>query len=246
MNAGENVMRMFDEEEYAEHFIAVWKRIAERFKDSPDREAIWAYDILNEPIESPESAKRNGANTLMLQAARAIRDIDPDMTLVASPPSGGNMEGFRNFTPLPLDNVIYQGHMYLPFFYTHQFILPETTPPVPGSGELLEYPGFIEGEMWTKSRLRKGMEPVRDFQLRHGARIYIGEFSTISWAPGGGAWMRDVISLFEEYGWDWSYHSFREWEGFSIEHEGAPPDRFWPAPDNPRKKAFLNALRANR
>ncbi|MDR1744871.1 MAG: glycoside hydrolase family 5 protein [Planctomycetota bacterium] len=238
-----NSMRMFDEEEYAAHFVAVWKRIAERFKNNPDREAIWAYDLLNEPIESPEAAKRGAADALLLRAAQAIRAVDPDMPLAVPSLYGGGPDTFRILRPMPLENVIYEAHMYLPFVYTHQLALPETTPP---GGEFVEYPGFIEGEMWTKSRLRTALQPVRDFQLRHGARIYIGEFSTIVWAPGGGAWLGDCISLFEEYGWDWSYHSFREWDGFSIEHEGAPPDRFWPAPDNPRMRVFLNALRATK
>ena len=30
--------------------------------------------------------------------------------------------------------------------------------------------------------------------------------------------MKDCIELFEEFGWDWSYHAFREWSGWSVEH----------------------------
>jgi hypothetical protein len=26
--------------------------------------------------------------------------------------------------------------------------------------------------------------------------------------------MRDAIELFEEAGWDWTYHAFREWQGW--------------------------------
>ena len=25
-------------------------------------------------------------------------------------------------------------------------------------------------------------------------------------------------NLFEEQGWDWAYHAFREWSGWSVEH----------------------------
>ena len=27
-----------------------------------------------------------------------------------------------------------------------------------------------------------------------------------------------LIDVFEEHGWDWSYHAFREWNGWSVEH----------------------------
>lgn len=29
-----------------------------------------------------------------------------------------------------------------------------------------------------------------------------------------------MIDLFEAHGWDWSYHAFREWQGWSVEHDG--------------------------
>jgi len=66
--------------------------------------------------------------------------------------------------------------------------------------------------------LKRVLKPVRDFQLKHGARIFIGEFSAIAWAPGADRYLGDCISLFEEYGWDWTYHAWREWAGWSVEH----------------------------
>lgn len=63
-----------------------------------------------------------------------------------------------------------------------------------------------------------------DFQCTYNVHIYIGEFSAIRWAPGDNAcaYLRDAIEIFEQYGWDWSYHAFREWNGWSVEHG---PDR---------------------
>lgn len=37
--------------------------------------------------------------------------------------------------------------------------------------------------------------------------------------------LHDVIELFEEYGWDWTYHAFREWDGWSVEHGPEPEDK---------------------
>ncbi|MFC1852481.1 hypothetical protein ACFL27_19970 [candidate division CSSED10-310 bacterium] len=56
--------------------------------------------------------------------------------------------------------------------------------------------------------------------------IYVGEFSAIRWAPDNSAYyyLRDVIELFEEYEWNWTYHAFREWHGWSVEHSEDPDD----------------------
>ena len=64
------------------------------------------------------------------------------------------------------------------------------------------------------------MRPAIDFQGEFNVHVYVGEFSAIRWAPDSSAYryLRDLIELFEEYRWDWSYHAFREWPGWSVEH----------------------------
>ena len=56
--------------------------------------------------------------------------------------------------------------------------------------------------------------------------MYLGEFSAIRWAPGDSAYnyLQDLIDIFEEHGWDWAYHAFREWDGWSVEHGPDPKD----------------------
>jgi hypothetical protein len=49
-----------------------------------------------------------------------------------------------------------------------------------------------------------------------------GEFSVIRWAPGAVNYLRDCIELFEQCGWDWTYHAYREWDGWSVEHGSDP------------------------
>ena len=84
---------------------------------------------------------------------------------------------------------------------------------------------------------------MRQFQLRHGAKIYVGEFSAVAWAEGADIWLRDILSVFGEYGWDWTYHAFREWDWWSVEHEGPDPKHMAPATDDtPRKRALLEGL----
>ncbi|MGB9602347.1 MAG: glycosyl hydrolase family 5, partial [Limisphaerales bacterium] len=102
--------------------------------------------------------------------------------------------------------------MYRPHKFTHQGVYDTN------SG--IAYPGVIDGKYWDKSQLRKELEQTRAFQKKYNVHIYIGEFSAIRWAPGKSAYnyLSDLIDIFEEYGWDWCYHAFREWDGWSVEH----------------------------
>ena len=64
------------------------------------------------------------------------------------------------------------------------------------------------------------MKPAIDFQKTYGVHLYVGEFSAIRWAPDDSAcrYLKDLIEIFEAHGWDWTYHAFREWDGWSVEH----------------------------
>ena len=88
---------------------------------------------------------------------------------------------------------------------------------------------------------------MRDFEQRHGARIFVGEFSAMCYAEGADKYIADCISIFKEYGWDWTYHAFREWEGWSVEHttkDGIKEPRdFIPSADNPRKRVLIRGLK---
>jgi hypothetical protein len=191
-------------------FVEIWQRMARRYRDA---RPIWGYDLVNEPVEDfvedgcldwPELAERT---------ARAIRAIDPVRALIIEPGPWGGPDGLRDFVPLPVSNVVYSVHMYLPHAFTHQG--------VNSAGAPLTYPGTIQGKYWDKAQLEAALKPAMDFQRRYHAHIYIGEFSAIRWAPEDSArrYLSDVIDIFEKQGWDWSYHAFREWQGWSVEHD---------------------------
>ena len=82
-----------------------------------------------------------------------------------------------------------------------------------GTERFVTYPGVIDNRKYDREALRKHLQPVRDFEKKYGARIYIGEFSAVRRVPGAAQYLEDLITIFEKYGWDWSYHAFREWNG---------------------------------
>lgn len=201
--------RLFTDPKCQQMFVRVWERIAARYKGAVP---IWGYDLVNEPVEDFVEDGCDDWQSLAERAARAIRAIDPARTIIVEPAAWGGPVGLADFVPLPVSNVVYSVHMYLPHAFTHQG--------VHDPGSAYRYPGIIEGTWWGKTQLEAALQPVIDFQRTHGVHIYIGEFSAIRWAPEGSAlrYLEDVIDIFEAHGWDWSYHAFREWNGWSVEH----------------------------
>ena len=223
---------MFHDAKYADHFVELWHRIARRFRG---REGIYGYDLVNEPLQDREAAPGCDFPTLMRRAAEAVRAEDPTMPIIIESNHCGSPAFFEDLEPLPFVNVIYQLHFYSPWEFTHQRVLNARMWTV-------EYPDESHG--WNRGYIDWSLMPVKRFQEKYGAKIYAGEFSAVAWAPGAGNYLRDCISVFEDNGWDWTYHAFREWSGWSVEHEGEDDASLRPASsDTPRKQALLEGFR---
>jgi hypothetical protein len=210
--------RLFTDRACQDKFVVVWQKMAKRYKGA---KAVWGYDLANEPVEEFVEDGCDDWQGLAERAAQAIRAVDPGRTIIVEPPNWGGPGGLAEFLPLDVPNVVYSVHMYIPTEFTHQGVF--------GPGKAYRYPGEIDGKTWDKARLEAALKPVVEFQKAYGVHIYIGEFSAIRWAPEGsaGRYLGDVIDLAEANGWDWTYHAFREWQGWSVEH-GA--DKGDPAP----------------
>jgi endoglucanase len=205
---------MFYDKRYNVHFISVWEKIAKRYKNNP---IIWGYDLVNEPIQDQLSPKGMGCIETEERAAKAIRNIDLKTPIIIEVDRWDSQDGFKYLQPINVSNVIYEAHMYTPIEYTHQGVISKLYD--------VNYPGIIAGKLYNKETLRNILKPVRDFQLAYNAHIYIGEFSAIRWAPGAAQYLSDCIDIFEEYGWDWTYHAYREWSGWSVEYENGKADK---------------------
>ncbi len=232
-------MAMLTEKIYQDHFVKIWEKIATRYKGNP---AVWGYDLINEPVTG-EPSTEGLADYLGIQvlAAKAVRKIDPDTAVIIESDSWDSPESYTYLEPVDIKNVVYQAHMYYPGTFTHQGV--NNNPDTPVS-----YPGIINGKMCDKEALRKYLQPVRDFQLAYNVHIYIGEFSAVRWAPGDSAfnYLKDCIEIFEEYGWDWSYHAYREWNGWSVEYGPDKNDNQPAKEETSRKKLLLEWFAKNR
>ena len=188
-------------------FVQVWQKMAQRYRDNS---TIWGFDLANEPVEEGPGDDCDDWQTLATRAAQSIRALDEHHAIIVEPSPWGSPASIRNLAPLPVEGIVYSVHMYVPFEFTHQGIY--------GNASGLNYPGILKGRPLDKAVLRRTFAPVLEFQRKNNVHIYIGEFSAIRWAPGAAHYLRDCIDLLEENGWDWSYHAFREWQGWSVEH----------------------------
>lgn len=225
---------LMDETAYREAFLNAWKKIAKRFKGNPQ---IYGYDLMNEP-DQIGLAKYHWLD-LQYDAAKLIREIDPETPIIIESNNWSSPVTFCDIKPMPLKNMIYQFHMYFPGEYTHQGVnnkkYAATYP-----AEAWDY----RDRGWTAEKLEQAVWPVVKFQQKYGAKVFVGEFSAPIWAPGAANYLKDVIDIFEKHHWDWTYHAYREWAGWSVEHEGTPSDMY-PAENTDRKQVLLDFFKKN-
>lgn len=224
-------MNMFDNREYADAFVETWRRFASAVKGHP---ALYGYDLINEPQQLGVAFAVDYLS-LQHEAAKVVRAIDPQTPIIIESNEWDSATAFSYLSPIPMKDVIYQAHMYFPGEYTHQGVNNRNVG--------LKYPDPERN--WDKEALRRHLQPVRDFQLKHGARILIGEFSAARYAEGAEHYLADCIAIFEEYGWDWTYHAFRESPIWSVEMTGTVDKAVPATADTPRKRVLLEGFKNN-
>lgn len=189
----------------------LWDRIASRYRSRNN--VIVGYDLLNEPAATrlPFGEGAADYNQLVRRLIKTIRHQDANTPIIIEPSIGRSamgmfvdrFEGLQYLDPPPDPKVVYSPHMYLPHDFTHQGIQ--------GRRSEITYPGRIGVQYWDKEMLRKAMAPAVQWQRIHNVPIYIGEFSaTRTSGSSGENYLRDVVAIFEENGWSWTYHAWRE------------------------------------
>jgi endoglucanase len=100
---------------HRERFIAIWKQIAEHYKDYPQ---TLLFEFLNEPQDKlgiPEW------NSLLKETLTVVRQSNPDRMIVIGPANFNDIYKIKTLE-LPKDdrNIIVTFHYYQPYRFTHQ------------------------------------------------------------------------------------------------------------------------------
>lgn len=213
-----------------QYFIEIWKKIATKYKGHP---AIYGYDLLNEPNSKYLGKGLPSWPELAQKAIRVIRAIDPKVPIIVESDRTSSPVMLQYLPKFNTDNIIYSIHVYNPGSLTHQL-----------NRKQKSFLGYPDKEWNRKTAIVDFLQPARDFQLRTGARIYVGEFSCARWVPGAAEYIKDCTDVFDKYGWDWTYHSYRESDVWSVEHDNNP-NIIKRVPTTDRKEVLLNAFSRN-
>lgn len=206
-------------------FVQAWERIARHYKNN---QVIFGYDLLNEPSVAGENRDVPSWQEVAERTVHAIRAIDPLKPIIIEPSEGGSPQGFVSLRPIQAEHLIYSVHFYDPHSYTHQT-------------DQLKEPIVFDG---GKEYIRMRLAPVLYFQKKYNVPILVGEFSASAWAPDAHEYLRQCIEVFEEYGWDWVYHAFRESHWWDVELEG-PMNNMKQVLNSLRKQVLLKSFSAN-
>ena len=222
-------------------FVDIWKVLAQRYKGNS---TVWGFDILNEPATG-NTTYYTKWQSIAERTAQTIYSIDPSRKIIVESPYG-HPGRISNLQKLKTPNVTYSVHMYDPQAFTHNGIATAGYSWNPG----LRFPGNIRNsnDYWDADRLKRQLQPVVDFQRSNKIPIFIGEFSVVNYADAGSGvnYLREVIQIFENNGWDWAYHAFREANVWSVEHQGtAPSSQNTPNANTARKSLLLSWFAKN-
>lgn len=243
-NKGVRDGRLWKDEKYHEQTTQFWNDLAARLKKHP---AIIGYNIQNEP--NPEvffgnpsfwknelnachkNIKGTSAdlNLFYSKVISAIRAVDKETPIIIESGLYATPWAFSYLEKINDPNIIYSFHMYEPYNFTTQRI----------NKDRFQYPGIIPIEdlgtdfEMNKTSLTEFLKPVADWAKKNNIpanRIWAGEFGCSRKVAGVEKYLSDLIEIFNENGWHWSFYSFREdvWDNMDYElGTGNPPLKYW-------------------
>ncbi|GAB5493772.1 MAG: hypothetical protein Phog2KO_39870 [Phototrophicaceae bacterium] len=154
-------------------------------------------------------------NDIAERSIEAIRDVDPDVTIVLEPIAFGGVPGFIGWEAFDDDNIVYSLHQYDPFEYTHQFQRDLEADP------FIVYPYYsdIEYAEVNADWFEDYFEPVFTFQDSYNVPIFVGEWGIIRWVPNGEQFLSDQLAVFEDRGWSNAFYAWYDgvWDGSGFE-----------------------------
>ncbi|MCY4161488.1 MAG: cellulase family glycosylhydrolase [Flavobacteriaceae bacterium] len=226
--------RLWTDPSYLSQAIQFWKDLATRLKDQPN---VVGYNLINEPHPEWFHNKRtfwdkgfqrwyqdrigkpSDLNLFHQQLIKAIRTIDKKTPIIVSSGLYATPWAYEYLKPIDDPYIIYSFHMYEPYSFTTRRI---------NNGKY-RYPGEIpiedlDGEFFTmnKESLHTFLNPVKDWAIKNkipSSRIWVAEFGCDRMTKGAKEYLNDLIDIFNQESWHWSFYAYREdvWESMDYE-----------------------------
>lgn len=186
-------------------FLNLWEKIIRRLRNTSTK--VYAFELKSEP-----KGRVVDVNAFYARAVQKLRPLT-NRPFIVQPPYG-NIDLIGKLQ-LPNDGkLIVSGHHYFPEPLTHMGIeYPGNHVPYPNTDAV--YPDSSRrtaGYRWTKRGLRNRLNKLAVYREENNVSIIIGEFSSnIDFVENGtDQWLTDSMDLFEEFGFDYTYHIANE------------------------------------
>jgi endoglucanase len=215
----------------ADRLVGIWRQIATRYRGLPP--AV-IYEILNEPTDNLTAEVWN---PILQRAVGAIREIDPERTIIIEGAHWGSAKDLRDTLWVPDGDrhIVGSFHMYAPMYFTHQgfgwmpshfgtrgvtFPGPPSKPvrAVPSAQSFAESREFFDRYNAEPAATNPGgtaavievMEIARAFKERTNLPVYLGEFGAGVNADvaSRAAWTKVARTEAEKRGFGWGYWDF--------------------------------------
>lgn len=231
--SAEEPFNLWTDEEAQEAFDYHWGHFADRYKGIPNKQV--SFNLVNEPatltIERKEPVSVELHDKVMRRVVKAIRDIDPNRLIIAD----GLWWSREPIPTLANLDVVQSTRGYEPSQITHYLASwvdgamewPEPTWPLnPLEKTELRWAtdvmnqhyldnlkewGVSWEQPWDAERIKLQMiDPWKRLQDL-GVSVHVGEFGAYSKTPHHVvlAWLRELMSQWNEAGWGWAMWNFR-------------------------------------
>lgn len=214
---GGTVWQNGGDNDYLEHRLKLTAAMAAWFKS--DWPLVRFLELWNEPHPYNEIYR-----TRFLDAAVAeVRSVNSDITIVCMSPSDwGLIPGIAGWTGVSDPKVAYSVHVYAPQSYTHQGLY---NYPVLKEGWPAFHKNYSDSPLvWCdRAAVAEYLSALTDLKNRTGRRVFVSEFGVVRWAKDNDRYLQDMISVFEEEGYDWLFHSISGWNGWNPSFGAADP-----------------------
>jgi endoglucanase len=189
---------MNDPDANADRFVAIWKQIAEHFKDASP--SIF-FELLNEPNGKLDAPRWND---LLARVLAIVRATNPTRLVVVGPVRWNGIGALDKLVLPESDrNLLVTVHFYDPMSFTHQ-----------GAGWVKGAEKWL-GHTWQgtaaeKLAVTQAFDKAAAWGSAHQRPIFLGEFG--AYDKGGmdsrARWTAFVARTAESHGFPWTYWEF--------------------------------------
>jgi len=181
-----------------DRFVAIWKQIAEHYKDAPDS---IRFELLNEPNGKMDAPHWNA---LLAKTLAVVRVTNPTRTVVVGPVQWNSIGALWKLVLPDSDrNLLVTFHFYDPMSFTHQ-----GASWIEGSDKWLG--NTWQGNDAEKLAVTQSFDEAAAWGNFHNRPMYLGEFGAFSKGDmdSRARWTAFVARTAESHGFPWTYWEY--------------------------------------